>query len=247
MRSCAGCHAAIGKRVAAHSHHGERSAGSSCVECRMPRTVFSIKAEIRDHSMSIPIPENTIRHAIPNACNGCHKDRDAQWSVQQMNRWYGSASRQKLMLRADAFAMARAGDAAAVPKLLEILGKPSEGALVRSNAAGHLSRFSNDSRVFAALQGALTDPEPAVRVVAALRLNPGAAERQAFVAALTRALSDSSAIVRMAAAVGLVGQGLGQLPGPDGARLDRAKQLFRDYLLDNNRRIGHTISCGGPR
>ena len=51
----------------------------------MPRTVQSIKAEIRDHSMSVPVPENTIRHGIPNACNLCHKDQDARWSLEKMN------------------------------------------------------------------------------------------------------------------------------------------------------------------
>jgi predicted CXXCH cytochrome family protein len=224
---CSRCHEAIGKSISAHSHHAESSAGSSCVECHMPRTVFSIKAEIRDHSMSIPVPENTIRHAIPNACNVCHKDRDALWSLKQMNQWYGAASRQKLILRADAFAMARAGDEAAIPKLLAILAKPSAGPLVRSNAIGHLSRFSKDPRVFTALQRALSDPEPAVRVVAALRLNPGAADRQAVISAMTHSLGDSSAIVRIAAAVWLVSQGIGQLPGEDGVRLDQAKQLFR--------------------
>jgi len=224
---CTRCHEAVGKAVPAHTHHVEASAGSACVECHMPRTVLSIKAEIRDHSMSIPVPENTIRHGIPNACNGCHRDRDAQWSLEQMNRWYGKASRQKLMLRADAFALARAGDANAIPKLLEILAKPSEGPLVRSNAAGHLSRFSKDPRVFTALKGALADPEPAVRVVAALRLNPDADDRQAATAAMTGSLGDRSATVRIAAAVWLVSQGIGQLPGEDGVRFERAKQLFR--------------------
>jgi len=231
---CTRCHEAIGKSVSAHSHHAEASAGSSCVECHMPRTVFSIKAEIRDHSISIPVPENTIRHAIPNACNACHKDRDAQWALKAMNQWYGTASRQKLILRADAFAMARAGDAEAIPKLLDILDKLSEGPLVRSNAAGHLSRFSKDPRVFTALLRALIDPEPAVRVVAALRLNPSAADRQAAVSAMTHSLGDSSAIVRIAAAVWLVSQGIGQLPGEDGARLDRAKQLFRERAQLNS-------------
>ena len=47
----------------------------------MPATVLSIKAEIRDHSMSIPVPENTKQHGIPNACNQCHKDRDADWAA----------------------------------------------------------------------------------------------------------------------------------------------------------------------
>jgi Cytochrome c552/Cytochrome c554 and c-prime len=145
---CTQCHEAIGKNAPAHTHHAASSAGSSCVECHMPRTVLSIKAQIRDHSMSIPVPENTIRHSIPNACNGCHKDRDANWASKQMNQWYGVRSRQKLILRADAFAAARANDSAAVPKLLEILGREAEGPLVRANAIGHLSRFAKEARVF---------------------------------------------------------------------------------------------------
>src|SRR5438552_10409083 len=117
--------------------------------------------------MSIPVPENTINHGIPNACNGCHKHRDARWALKQTNDWYGGRSRQKLIQRADAFAQARAGDPGAIPKLLAILAKPAEGPLVRANAAGHLSGFANDPRVFGALVAALTDAEPLVRAVSA--------------------------------------------------------------------------------
>ena len=39
------------------------SAGSSCVECHMPKTVFSIKATMRDHTISLPTPENTVASA----------------------------------------------------------------------------------------------------------------------------------------------------------------------------------------
>ena len=198
----------------------------------MPRTVLSIKAQIRDHSMSIPVPENTIRHGIPNACNNCHQDRDAEWALQQMNRWYSARSRQKLMERADAFVLARAGSADAVPKLLEILDKNSEGPLVRANALGYLGNFSlgnssDDARVFPALLRALNDPEPAVRVYAALRMSPKPAEREAAVAALAHALSDPAATVRVGATVSLVSMRISQLPGEDGERFEQAKQIFR--------------------
>ena len=193
----------------------------------MPRTVLSIKAQIRDHSKSIPIPENTIRHGIPNACNGCHQDRDAKWSLARMDEWYGGQSRQKLMRRADAFAAAGKGDAGAIPKLLEILGKPSEGQLVRANALGHLARFAKDPRVFTAFERALADSQPLVRAVAALRIKPGDAEKPAATAVLVRALGDSAATVRVAATVSLVGLGIVKLEGEDGERFERAKQIFR--------------------
>jgi hypothetical protein len=143
----------------------------------MPRTVYSIKAEIRDHAMTIPVPENTLAHAIPNACNVCHKDRDANWALEKMSAWYGSASRQKLIRRADAFTDARKGDAGAVPKLLAILNEPKEGALVRANAVGYLGNFQSDPAVVRALLQSLSDPEPLVRALAIRALNPGQAYR----------------------------------------------------------------------
>jgi len=224
---CTRCHQAIGNALAQHTHHAANSSGSSCVECHMPRTVFSIKAQIRDHAMTIPVPENTIRHAIPNACNVCHKDRDAAWTLARMNQWYGDRSRQKLIRRADAFSTARQGDPAAVAPLLAILNQPSEGALVRANAAGHLSRFSADPAVFAAMERALGDPEPLVRAIAARMLNAPAAYRTEAAASLTKLLGDPAATVRVTAAVALAGMGLHQLPGGDGERLELAKQLFR--------------------
>ena len=229
---CTRCHAGIGKALEAHSHHAASSTGSSCVECHMPRTVLSIKAQIRDHSMSIPVPENTIRHGIPNACNNCHKDRDAEWSLQEMNKWYKAsaaniASRQKLIHRADAFAQARGGNRESIADLLDILAKPSEGPLVRANALGYLSSFSDDPRVFPTLVRALTDPEPLVRVYAALRMSPRPADKETAVTALVRALGDSAATVRVGATVALVSLGISQLPGEDGERFEQAKQLFR--------------------
>jgi predicted CXXCH cytochrome family protein len=224
---CTQCHQAVGKDLAAHTHHAAGSAGSSCVECHMPRTVYSIKAEIRDHSMTIPAPENTIRHEIPNACNLCHKDRDAAWAVLKMNEWWGDRSRQKLIRRADAFAAARAGEPAAVPKLLAILGELSEGPLVRANALGYLANWSaKNPDVFAAFERAISDPQPLVRATAALRITPGAPNRDAAVAALTRALADPMGTVRLAAGASLVNLAVAQLPGADGERLEAAKRLF---------------------
>jgi len=224
---CTRCHQAEGAALPSHTHHAEKSAGSSCVECHMPRTVYSIKAEIRDHALTIPVPENTLHHAIPNACNVCHKDRDANWTVERMNAWYGSQSRQKLIRRADAFAGARNRDPEAVPKLLAILNEPAEGAMVRANAVGHLSNFAADPAVFRAILGALADPEPLVRAIAARVLNPAPAYRSEAAPALGALLRDPVATVRINAAVGLIGMGMRQPPSEYVEPLELAKQLFR--------------------
>jgi predicted CXXCH cytochrome family protein len=223
---CTRCHAAIGKAVSAHTHHAPASAGSSCVECHMPRTVYSIKAEIRDHSISIPVPENTIRHNIPNACNQCHKDHDPRWALERMNAWYSPDSRRKLIRRADAFGAAHRHDASAIPDLLAILSEPSEGPLTRANAAGYLGRFVAEPRVFPALEAALADAEPVVRAVAAQQMIPPPGQRAEAVASLVRLLADPAGTVRLSAVVALTELGVRELPGQDGERLAAARLLY---------------------
>jgi predicted CXXCH cytochrome family protein len=241
---CTRCHDSAGKALTAHTHHAASSAGSSCVECHMPRTVLSIKAQIRDHSMSIPVPENTMTHGIPNACNQCHKDHDAKWSAERMNAWYGPGSRQKLIRRADAFAAARAHDPEAVPKLIAILDKASEGALVRGNAVGYLTGYTGDARAFSAVERALGDSEPLVRALAALRISPVAADRPRVIAALTHSLSDTSAVARIAATVSLVSMGVHELPGEDGRRLEDGMRLFRARAELNTDDAGQQLGAG---
>ena len=241
---CTRCHSGIEKALTTHTHHAPASTGSSCVECHMPRTVLSIKAEIRDHSMSIPVPENTIRHNIPNACNNCHKDRNADWALDQMNKWYRPGSRQKLMHRADAFTRARAGDRDSIPQLLEILGTLSEGPLVRANALGYLTSFSDDPRVFPAVARSLSDPEAIVRVYAALRMSPGPANKDAAVAALKHALNDSAATVRIGATVSLVSMGIASLTGEEGVQFEAAKKLFRARANLNSDNADQLLGAG---
>jgi predicted CXXCH cytochrome family protein len=241
---CTRCHEDIGKALTAHTHHAPASAGSSCVECHMPRTVYSIKAEIRDHSMSIPVPENTLRHDIPNACNLCHKDQNARWALARMNEWYTPNSRQKLIRRADAFAAARKNNPDSIADLLAILAEPVEGPLTRANAAGYLGRFASDPRVFPALSSALTDAEPLVRAIAAQRIAPAAAERPAAAAALARLLADPAATVRMSALVSLVGLGFHELPGKDGERLKSARMLYDARAALSSDDAGQQLAAG---
>jgi HEAT repeat protein len=139
-----------------------------------------------------------------------------------MNAWWGGASRQKGIRRADAFALARAHEASAIPNLLAIATDLDESPFARANALGYLGSFGQDPRVFPIFEWALGDSHPLPRVIAALGMprGPGA------VADLTRALRDPVATVRLAAAVSLVGAGVKNLPGEDGRRFEEARSLY---------------------
>jgi len=222
---CLGCHEPIAARPAAHTHHRADGPGSSCVECHMPRTVFSIKARIRDHTLSVPAPENTTRFGIPNACNACHEDKSAEWATRALRAWGPPGpGRQRLFRRAEAFAAARRSEPSAEAALLALVARADEPPLVRANAAGYLRRFDG-SRAREVLVGALQAEHPLLKAVAALTL----AERKPAGAAvaLTAALGDRHRIVRVAAAFALMNAGIARLPGADGERLEAAK---RDYV-----------------
>ena len=225
--ACVKCHSAIASNVSAHTHHAVNSTGSSCVECHMPAIVVSLRAEMRDHSISIPVPENTIRHDVPNACNRCHQDKDANWALQYMNTWYDAKSRQKLIRRADAFSGAAKGDGTVVPDLLQILADSSEGPLIRANAAGYLGMFPDDPSAYNAVFQSFSDPEPLVRVAAVSALRPRAAQRAEVAPALAALLRDPVKTVEVGAAIGLVSMGVRGLPAEDEPWFENAKKLYR--------------------
>ncbi|HTQ60500.1 MAG TPA: tetratricopeptide repeat protein [Candidatus Solibacter sp.] len=223
---CAQCHGTIAKNIPGHTHHAAKSTGSLCIECHMPATVVSLKTTMRDHSMSIPSPENTIRHEIPNACNLCHRDKDAEWALRQIKVWYGDKGREKVIRRADTFTAAKQGDAAAVAQLLQILADGSEGPIIRANAAGYLGSFPNDPSAYDALLHSFTDPEPLVRATAAAEIKPAAAQREEVATNLVGLLKDPIRTVRMSAGTAMVAMGVRPFAGEDGERYERAKELY---------------------
>jgi predicted CXXCH cytochrome family protein len=222
---CTGCHEDLGRRLAEHTRHRPDGAGSSCVGCHMPPTVYSIKARIADHTIGVPVPENTARFGIPNACNACHEDRSADWAVRAMGAW-GAGARRRLARRAETFTLARSGDATAVSRLVALAADATESPLIRANAVGHLRRFEGPV-VRDALKAAMRDAHPLVRGVAALKLGESRPDRDAALPLLREGLRDSGRIVRMNAAFSLVNLGVPRLDGEDGRRFEAAKA---DYV-----------------
>jgi len=52
----------------------------------MPMTDFA-RMRRSDHSMLPPTPAATTAFKSPNACNLCHKDKDAAWADQWVRQW----------------------------------------------------------------------------------------------------------------------------------------------------------------
>jgi predicted CxxxxCH...CXXCH cytochrome family protein len=132
--SCRGCHAAVIADAAKHTRHQSKEA-QSCLACHMPKLVTGVLDSFPDHALDIPVPENTARHAVPNACGSCHKDKAALVLQKDLLRlWPDAAKRQQRRLRlADAIDEKTA--AQSQQALTEVIADETEASILRGAAA----------------------------------------------------------------------------------------------------------------
>jgi tetratricopeptide (TPR) repeat protein len=185
----------------AHSfHRSETEPGGRCVDCHMPLTTYMQRHPRHDHGFTIPDPLLTKQHGIPNACNRCHADKDADWSLAYVEQWYGDKMNRPSRERAQWIALARTNAPGSAPRLLTLAARETN-ALWRASAVNLLRRWAHEPDVTPALIRYLGDASPLVRGNAAQALQevaqrPGSPAR----GPLLRALSDVSRNVRVAAA-----------------------------------------------
>ena len=89
---CAQCHFPAKYDDAKHHFHKAEGKGAQCVSCHMPDRLFMVIDNRHDHSFRVPRPDITEAlgsDKAPNACNNCHRDKDARWAANAVARWYG--------------------------------------------------------------------------------------------------------------------------------------------------------------
>ncbi|MCC6673430.1 MAG: tetratricopeptide repeat protein [Planctomycetes bacterium] len=190
---CARCHLPARFDTPAHHHHVAGSAGAACTACHMPTKTFMVVHARHDHGFSVPRPDWTARYGVPNACSGCHQERDLAWVQEAFARWYPGLRRDELAVRA--LHGGRRGDPAARADLVALLGAATRPAILRGTAAQLLAEVPGSEP--ASLRAAAADPDPLVRlgVARGLAALPGEA-RLAVGAGL---LADAARAVRVEA------------------------------------------------
>jgi len=179
--------------LAEHTHHAATSAGNLCVNCHMPVTVYMQRQPRRDHGFTIPDPLLTKEWNIPNACNRCHADKDADWALNHVNQWYGGKMNRPTRDRAEWIARAENGDTNVIPHLVGLLTETN--IYWQVVAANFLGNWTDNATVKAALLPQLKSSDPLVRESVARALADADVST-----VLAPMLNDSSRNVRVAAA-----------------------------------------------
>lgn len=193
-----------------HHFHEPGQPGSQCVNCHMPASPYMVVHQRRDHAIRIPRPDLSLRLGSPNACNGCHTDKGAEWAQAAIEQRHGKRSYP--VHYGEVLAAARARRPGSDQALLALAADLKQPGIVRSSAVEALGQIAPSQIPVAALR----DADPVVRVSAAAAL--GHLAPQEARPLLLPLLSDPIRAVRIAAGRGLVG-------------VDEASLISRDQTL----------------
>ena len=197
--ACLPCHEDRVKNSVAHSHHKPGSLGDRCVSCHMPMTEY---AHMRrsDHSMRPPCPSATIAYHSPNACNICHKDRDARWADKLVRKWHQHDYQAALLAQAALIDAARKRDWSKLPAMLTYIQQPNHDSVFAASLM-RLLLTCPDPQKFKAIETAVNDPSPLVRSSAVDILSQNL--DTPTVRLLAQATKDDTRLVRLRAAAAL--------------------------------------------
>ena len=150
-----------------HTPCPQGSKGARCVECHMPESLYMGRDPRRDHSFNSPDPLLSKELGIPNACTMCHKDKDDDWAIEQVEKFYGKTPKMAAYRdRTRAVQWAYEGRAEALPALLNGLSREENGTW-RATLLELLDTWADNPQVQAAAERAVTDDTPLARAAAA--------------------------------------------------------------------------------
>ncbi|WP_148594613.1 ammonia-forming cytochrome c nitrite reductase subunit c552 [Aquisphaera giovannonii] len=231
-KSCLPCHQKLVDDPAPHGHHAKGSEGNRCVSCHMPTTRFAAMGRT-DHSMRPPTPATTLAFKSPNACNLCHKDRDAAWADKVVREWYSRDYQAPVLASARLLDDARHDRWGGLPAMLAAAVDPAADSVWKASMLSALHGAPGDPSARAGtFLKALDDPSPLVRSRAASGLTNLLSQETAT--ALLKASRDPSRLVRIRAAQSLAAV-------PDGAIADRSDRAAREAA------VGEFLASMGAR
>ena len=240
---CGQCHQAATFDTESHHHHPANSAGAQCVNCHMPTRTYMVVDVRRDHGIRIPRPDLTAAIGTPNACNGCHEDKTAEWAAAAVTGWFGPDRRSEPHYGSilDAGRRARVG---ADKDLSDLVLDGAKPAVVRATALSLLPQYTANltPEMIKAYLAGVSDGDPLVRTAAVAALEPFAPEETLSVAAPL--LSDPVRAVRISAARLLAAVPAQSLTPEQRAAFESAAAEFIDAQMASAERPESHVTLG---
>ena len=219
---CLQCHASGKYADAGHRHHASVDPPPTCTSCHMQARTYMVVDPRHDHSFRVPRPDLSTELGTPNACNGCHGDKPAQWAAERIEQWFGPRL-EGFQSYGAAFHAARTDAVDAAAQLAAVAADGDAPPVARASALSELASRVSPGNIALARSG-LADPDPMVRIGALDMLEDLPANQVwAIVAPL---LADPVRGVRIRAASLLAAVPTASQPKTDRARFESAAREF---------------------
>jgi tetratricopeptide (TPR) repeat protein len=222
--ACMPCHKERVENAAAHTYHKDGSPGSKCISCHMPTTSFA-RMNRSDHSMLPPTPATTIAYKSPNACNLCHKDKDAAWADKYVREWRSRDYQAPVLKRGALIEACRKRDWSKLPDMLDYITRKDRDEVFATSLI-RMVPGSGDPRITPVLYKAIEDPSPLIRAAVADALQH-VRTREGF-QALLEAIRDDYRLVRVRAAASILGYQNFPLEDADKKKVEAA---IKEHLI----------------
>jgi len=149
----------------------------------------------RDHSIRIPRPDVGQKTGSPDACTGCHQDKNTVWAMENLKTWYPEFNDSTHY--GELFLASENGNYSAVSGLVNLINDTGTADMVKAAAIEHLSFVPN--MIGNEILGKHLNDSIALVRLAATR-NYFDPDIKSFVEKLSPSLSDSLLAIRIIAA-----------------------------------------------
>lgn len=236
---CNKCHQESKYSSQKHHFHSQSGKGASCIACHMPSRTYMGVDERNDHSFSIPRPDLSIGTDNPNACNQCHKNKNAKWANDAMMKWYGKIPLGKQNFSHAMSALHNNSDTA--PKLMYDVLMNNQPNIAKATVVAYLGNYPSQQTYTTTLQ-MLHNSDSDIRLSALRALE--AFPLKLRVQKTLEMLDDNSKIIRMEAAHQLSALAKEDLNATSKAKLSKALDEYEASLLYNADRAESQSALG---
>ena len=236
---CAQCHVSEKYDTPKHHFHEPNTESSKCINCHMPGKFYMGNDFRRDHSFRVPRPDLSLKYGTPNACSGCHKDKDDVWAAASFTKLFGKVDSVH-------FSEKLAPGITRKPNghigLIDLINDAHQPEIVRASAAKALSNYNTQNFIEQYIK-LLNDTSALVRgasvdVLSMINTN----DYNAYFLPL---LNDEKRTIRIKAFFGLGGLSEANVPKEYQKSYQKVKKEYLAQIKSNADFLGTHVKKGG--
>ena len=232
---CYQCHNSTTYNSKKHHFHDLNTEASKCINCHMTGKYYMGNDFRRDHSFRIPRPDLSVKYNTPNACTGCHTDKDNNWANTAFKQLFGEVDSIHF---SEKLAPGILGKPNAHVGLLELIADKNQPEIIRASAVSALANY-NVSRFVTEYIKLLDDDKPMVRATALDVLSE--INTTDYVSSFLPLLNDEKRTVRIKAFFALAGLPESEIPLSLMTTYQKVKKEFFIHLNTNNDFAGSRV------